>query len=124
MGAAACGGADDASTKSPKADLSAKESACVEVRAGIDAYNQLKFSEVQPHFVDAMPDAKAHAEKSDNRDAADLLEAIEFFADVPPLAYSKTPASKSSFEKYKAITLGQCEYGGPPPQETEDTVKT
>lgn len=85
---------------------------CVEVRAGIASYNSEDFDKVQPHFVKAEVVARRYAKASSSPKADDLLEAVKFFASVPPASYEKDAGARKLFRKYKAITLGYCEQDG------------
>lgn len=102
-------------------------SACVEVRAGISAFNTGDFEETVARFQDAVPLAKAEAEKADagaDSEAADLLlEAVEYYADLAPEDYVKSAANSPDFERYKQITLGQCLAGVPPASEEPPGVE-
>ena len=105
---AGCGSSGDPKPSDAVPTPSAREATCVEVRAGVAAYNAQDLDAVQPHFVRAEVFARKYATESSSREADDLLEAVKFFADVPPSGYSKDAASLKLFEKYKAITLGDC----------------
>lgn len=85
---------------------------CVEVRAGIASYNSEDLDKVQPHFVKAEVVARRYAKASSSSRADDLLEAVKFFAAVPPTGYSKDAGARKLFRKYKAITLEYCEQDG------------
>lgn len=113
---AGCGSTSTSKPNDDTSGLSARESACVEVRAGIAAYNTKQFKEVQPYFVKAKVFAQRYAKASADTEADKLLEAISFFADVSPDSYSKDTKTLKLFEKYKAITLGDCESDGDPTQ--------
>lgn len=97
-------GADESDPKAPPRD---EPSSCAEVRAGIDAFNQGDLEETVSRFKDALPLAEAAAEEEPSRMADDLLEAVEYYAELPAEDY---PAAVETpdFEKYKQITLSQC----------------
>ena len=101
-----CG--SDTPEKPTISSADAREKVCKLVRLGVTAYNDKDFDAVRPYFVEAKPFAQIHADGSKKSDASDLLEAVVFFAEVPPEEYSKDAASLKLFEKYKAITLGDC----------------
>ncbi|MGA8258511.1 MAG: hypothetical protein WB767_18215 [Nocardioides sp.] len=90
-------------------------SACTEVVAGIDAFNQGDFEGTVDHFEDAVPLAEAEAEVRGTTDAADLLEAVEYYAELAPEDYPAASMGSPEFARYKAITLGQCATDGPGP---------
>ena len=108
---AGCGSSGNPKPSDAATTPSAREATCIEVRAGIAAYNTQDLDAVQPRFVRAQVFAKKYAKESSSRKADELLEAVKFFADVPPSGYSKDAASSKLFEKYKAITLGDCVNG-------------
>lgn len=112
---AGCGSSGDpkpkAAAPAPTSSSSSREDTCIEVRAGVASYNAHDLASVEPHFVRAEVFAKKYAKETPGKAAADLLEAVQFFATVPPAGYSKNAASLKLFEKYKAITLGDCVTG-------------
>ena len=108
---AGCGSSGDPKPSDAATAPSAREATCIEVRAGVAAYNAQDLDAVQPHFVRAEVFARKYAKESSSREADDLLDAVKFFADVPPSGYSKDEAALKLFEKYKAITLGDCVNG-------------
>ncbi len=88
--------------------------ACVEVRAGIDAFNARDYQGTAGRFRLAVPLAQAQARTDPSRAADDLLEAVTYYAELAPKDYPQSAASSPEFAKYKAITLGQCmPVGGP-----------
>lgn len=113
---AGCGSSSTSKPKDVTTSSEARDSACIEVRAGIEAYNTNNFQNVQPHFVKAKVFAKAYATASKGTEADKLLEAIIFFTEVPPDSYAKDVKSSKLFEKYKAVTLGDCEITEDPGQ--------
>ena len=84
---------------------------CSEVRSGIDAFNHKDYTGTVAHFVKARPLAKRYAELSDDKEADDLLEAVEYYAHLPAKEYPRAFANSRRFFEYKKITLGQCETG-------------
>ena len=106
---AGCGSSGDPKPKDDATSSSSpREDTCIEVRAGVASYNAQDLESVQPHFVRAEVFAKKYAKQSSAKEADDLLEAVKFFADVAPNDYNKNATSLKLFEKYKAITLGDC----------------
>ncbi len=81
--------------------------ACAEVRAGIAAFNQGDYEETVTRFVEAVPLAEERLDGSD--EAADLLEAVRWYAELEPEDYPEAAISSPEFAAYKAITLGQCD---------------
>jgi hypothetical protein len=113
----ACGssGSDsDAIAKLSAKTLGAKT--CVEVRAGIDAFNQHNFTSTASHFKKAEVFAKLYYKKAQGPGSSTLLQAVDYYAHLPPKAYPKAARSSADFARFKAITLGQCEPAdGPTP---------
>lgn len=107
---AACGSSgsdsDDVATLSPRT-LGAKT--CVEVRAGIDAFNNHDFQGTQAHFKRAEVFAKLYYKKAQGAGSSTLLQAVDYYAHLPPKAYPEAARSSADFARFKAITLGQCE---------------
>ena len=114
---AACGspGSDtDAVAKLSAKELGAKT--CVEVRAGIDAFNEHDFQSTQAHFKKAEVFAKVYYKKAQGTESSTLLQAVDYYAHLPPEAYPEAARSSADFARFKAITLGQCEPAdGPTP---------
>lgn len=90
-------------------------SACAKVVAGINAFNQGDFEGTVAHFEDAVPLAEAEVEALGTPAADDLLEAIEYYADLAPADYPAASLSSPAFARYQAITLGQCASSGTGP---------
>lgn len=84
---------------------------CGEVRAGIAAFNEEDYEATVDRFEKARPLAEEYAELSDGKDADDLLEAVDYYADLPAEDYREAFTSSRQFLEYKKITLGQCESG-------------
>lgn len=99
---------------------SAATDACTEVRAGIDAFNTGDFDETVDRFRAALPLAEDQARTDDSTKAADLLEAVQYYADLEAGMYADAARTSPDFEKYKQITLGQC---GPIEQPNPDDVE-
>jgi hypothetical protein len=89
--------------------------ACVEVRAGIDAFNAGDFDGTVQHFRTALPLARRQAAADSSASARDLLAAVRYYAELAPGDYLTSSATSPDFAKYKAITLGQCEGAGVQP---------
>jgi len=94
-------------------DGGAGTTACDEVVRGIDAFNDGQLEETVRHFELAEPLAASEADAADSRAADDLLEAVRYYADLPPEDYLEAAASSPEFARYKAITLGLCAPGPP-----------
>ena len=80
--------------------------ACEEVRTGIEAFNLGDFVGTVEHFEAAVPLAEAQDDGSE--EAADLVEAVRYYAELDAEQYPEASRSSADFAKYKAITLGQC----------------
>lgn len=102
--ASACTAGEEAT----KAGADRGGSACDEVVAGIDAFNLGQYDETVRHFEAAVPLAEAQARDDDSQEAADLVDAVHYYADLPAEDYPDAARSSPEFAKYKAITLGQC----------------
>ena len=94
--------------------------ACTQVRAGIDAFNAGDYDETVDRFREALPLAEDQARSDDSQEAADLLEAVQYYADLEAGMYPDAARTSPDFEKYKQITLGQC---GPIEQPDPDDVE-
>ncbi|MDQ3484152.1 MAG: hypothetical protein M3445_01860 [Actinomycetota bacterium] len=119
--AACSSGGDDSSGSAPEppppstsSPSSTEPSACPEIRAGIDDFNAGDYESTVERFEAALPLAQAEDDEEDSAATADLLEAVEYYAVLPPEDYLEAAASSPEFAKYKAITLGQCDSGVPP----------
>lgn len=110
---AGCGGTSDSGSDAATAAPGAAD-ACMEVRAGIDAFNLGDYVETIGHFRKAVPLAVDEAKADDSQKAADLVEAVKYYADLDPEGYPEAARSSADFAKYKAITLGQCVPVGEP----------
>lgn len=85
---------------------------------GINAFNAGDFSITVDQFRKALPLAKAQVEADPSEAAADLYEAVSYYAELAPEDYPQSAASSPEFSKYKAITLGQCVSGEKPLEHT------
>lgn len=99
------GGSETAPPGAPDL-LVADSEACAEVRAGIDAFNVGEFDETVERFEAALPLAEEQDDGS--RMAADLVEAVRYYAELDAEAYPEAARTSPDFAKYKVITLGQC----------------
>ncbi|WP_160012129.1 hypothetical protein [Nocardioides sp. AX2bis] len=92
---------------SPGAAAPARTPACAVVRAGIDAFNEGDFEETVARFGEAVPLAEEQVDGSEQADQ--LLEAVRWYAALPPEDYAEAAVSSQEFQVYKAITLTQCD---------------
>ncbi len=105
-----------ASSAAPEQDRSprpAEQTACDEVVAGIEAFNRGDFEETVARFESAVPLAEAEDAAAGTRVSAALLEAVRYYAALPPGDYLAASAGSRDFARYKAITLGLCGSGQP-----------
>ncbi len=107
---AACG-ADEADPEPTAAEL--QQQVCVEVRKGIDAFNQNDYAETVRHFVKAKKPAKVNAKVDPEPEADALLDAVQYYANLDPADYPEAARTSEHFARNKAITLGQCTDGMP-----------
>ncbi len=89
------------------------EAACAEVRAGVDAFNAGDFEEAVARFRAAVPPAEERAERTPSARADLLLEAVEWYAALPPEDYPRASRRSEQFARYRAVTLAQCVVGEP-----------
>ncbi len=106
--ASGCAAGGEASKAESRAGSAPGATACDEVVAGIDAFNLGDFSSTVRHFRAAVPLAEAEARDDDSQEAADLVDAVHYYADLPAEDYLEAADSSPEFAKYKEITLGQC----------------
>ncbi len=99
--------ADDEPDQPPTGAAPARTPACAAVRAGIDAFNEGEYDETVARFVEAVPLAEEQLDGSDRADQ--LLEAVQWYAALPPEDYADAAVSSQEFQVYKAITLTQCD---------------
>lgn len=107
----ACGSSDGKS-----GDLSAAEAVqktCEEVRAGIDEFNLEDYEGTVKHFQRAVAPAEIYATVQPEAEARALLEAVNYYATLPPEDYPKAARSSAEFARNKAVTLNQCAFGEP-----------
>lgn len=108
--ASACSGGSDESGSAP-AELSASEAmsqTCEEVRLGIDEFNRDDYAATVEHFVKAKVPAKVYARVNEEPEADALLDAIEYYANLPAEKYPEAARSSENFARNKTITLEQC----------------
>lgn len=113
----ACGGEDPPSgspSEDPPAEpgpgtesAAATTPACEAVRAGIDAFNAGDYDETVDLFTEAVPLAEEQLDGSPQ--AEQLLEAVEWYAALPAEDYPEAAATSPEFQRYKDITLTQCD---------------
>ncbi|WP_323794043.1 hypothetical protein [Nocardioides sp.] len=96
-----------------RAPEQAEQTACDEVVAGIEAFNRGDFEETVNRFERALPLAQAEDDAAGTRLTAGLLEAVEYYAALPPGDYLAASVGSPDFARYKAITLGLCGSGQP-----------
>lgn len=97
-------------------DLSAAEAVqrtCEEVRAGIDEFNQKDYEGTVEHFQKAVPPAEIYPTAQPEPEARALLEAVHYYAALPPESYAKAARQSADFARHKAVTLNQCASGEP-----------
>lgn len=115
-----CSGTTDDPGPDPGSDPAATD-ACAEVRAGIDAFNTGDFDETVDRFRKALPLAEDQASADDSPEASDLLEAVQYYADLEAGMYAEAARTSPDFAKYKIITLSQCGPIEPPnPDDVEE----
>lgn len=96
---------DGASVEPGTPEVAAGEG-CAEVRAGIDAFNVGDYDETVERFEAAVPLVEADADGS--AASNQLVEAVRWYAELPAEDYLESSLTSADFERYKAITLGQC----------------
>ena len=97
----------DEDVPTPDEDVPVEDSdACEEVRTGIAAFNRGDYAGTVEHFEAAVPLAEAQDDGSET--AAELVEAVHYYAELDAGLYPGAARSSAEFAKYKAITLGQC----------------
>ncbi|WP_345463519.1 hypothetical protein [Nocardioides marinquilinus] len=130
LGACSSGGSDDDPDDGGSADVGAATTSsaapapedlaaalaevCVEVTAGIDAFNYGDLDETVARFEAAVPLAEAAAEEAPSAETEAMLEAVRYYADLPADDYLEASASSPEFLRHKNTTLTLCNYQGPP----------
>ncbi len=97
----------EGSEDDPPGAAPARTPACAEVRAGIAAFNEGDFDETVARFEEAVPLAEDQLDGSERADQ--LLEAVRWYAALPPEDYAEAAVSSQEFQVYKDITLSQCD---------------
>lgn len=97
----------------PSTTAAPERTTCDEVVAGIEAFNRGDFEETVARFERAVPLAQAEDDAAGTRVTADLLEAVQYYAALPPGDYLAASVGSPDFARYKAITLGLCGSGRP-----------
>jgi hypothetical protein len=105
---AGCGGASDSDDSPALSATQALERTCVEVRKGIEAFNDHDYAGTVRHFVKAEVPARVNAKKDPEPEADALLDAVEYYANLDPADYPDAARTSEHFARNKAITLGQC----------------
>lgn len=109
----ACSGGSERSDSPELTAAQAVQQACEEVRAGIDDFNRQDYVATVEHFEAAKAPAAVYADVDRAPEADDLLEAVEYYADLAPDDYPEAARSSKRFARNKAITLEQCVAGEP-----------
>lgn len=109
----ACGndGSDGQTGKLSAAD--AVQKTCEEVRAGIDEFNQKDYRGTVKHFQKAVSPAKIYAKAQPEPETRALLDAVNYYAALPPASYPEAARDSADFARHKAVTLNQCASGEP-----------
>lgn len=122
-GVSGCGSAERAGAPATATPTAEGSSACTEVLAGVDAFNQGDYASTVAHFRKAVPLAEAEAKQHPSPASDLLVEAVTYYADLAPRDYPESARSSLDFEKYKQVTLGQCDAPGrEPPTESPGQV--
>lgn len=95
--------------------------ACVEVEAGIDAFNEGDFEETVRRFEAALPHAEEHAAEQESERADLLLEAVRWYAALPPDEYADASRDSEKFARHQAVALAQCVVGEPGDEPSDET---
>lgn len=115
--AACTGGSDDDEAQS------AFDRTCSLVRSGVAAFNENDYDETVERFQAALQPARDLADATADERADELLEAVEYYAELPADAYREAFESSPDFKRHQATTLGQCGDAAPEdsPQEESQT---
>lgn len=81
---------------------------CSLVRSGVAAFNESDYDTTVERFRAALEPARALTEATDDTRADELLEAVEYYADLPADDYREAFESSPDFKRYQQTTLGQC----------------
>jgi hypothetical protein len=91
----------------------AVEQTCAEVRAGIDEFNRQDYAGTIEHFEKAKVPATVYARINTEPEADALLDAVQYYANLPAEKYPEAARSSENFARNKTITLEQCASGEP-----------
>lgn len=94
-----------------------RDEVCLEVNAGIAAFNQGDVDETVSRFEAAVPLARQADESTGTADSQDLLDATVYYAELAPEDYLAAAAVSPEFARFKQVTLGQC---APDPMAPDD----
>jgi hypothetical protein len=109
LGACSAGSDDPPAEKDTTISAAeAVQETCAEVRAGIDEFNRQDYAATVEHFEKAKVPAKVYAKVNTEPAADALLDAVEYYANLPPEKYPEAARSSENFARNKAITLDQC----------------
>ena len=114
---AVCSGGGSDAPKPPQVSMlnaaEAVQLTCEEVRAGIDEFNRQDYAGTVEHFEKAKGPAKVYARVDPEPEADQLLDAVEYYANLAPEDYPEAARTSEHFARNKAITLGQCASNDP-----------
>lgn len=113
VGACSGGGSGRTDADTELSAAEAVQQTCVEVRAGIDEFNRQDYVATVEHFEKAKVPAKVYAKVNTEPEADALLDAVEYYANLPPSEYPEAARSSENFARNKTITLNQCASGEP-----------
>lgn len=86
---------------------------CSLVRSGVAAFNEGDYDTTVERFRAAEDPARELSEATDDERADELLEAVEYYADLPAEDYQEAFETSPEFKRHQATTLGQCGDAGP-----------
>jgi predicted small lipoprotein YifL len=107
----ACGSSTPREPKLPppaKTEAGTQAQTCAEVQLGIDAFNDQDYVGTMKHFKRAEVYAKVHAREWGGAEAAALLQAVDYYAHLPPEAYPNAARTSVDFQRFTVPTLSQC----------------
>ena len=84
------------------------EQTCALVRSGVAAFNEQDYRTTAEKFEAALEPARQYAEAADTDRADDLLEAVEYYAELPAEQYRAAFEQSPEFKQHQVTTLGQC----------------
>ncbi|MCW2841118.1 MAG: hypothetical protein JWR55_2601 [Aeromicrobium sp.] len=112
----ACGDGESDSAPDDEPQLTAAEAVeqtCTEVRAGIDEFNRQDYAGTIEHFEKAKVPATVYAKINTEPEADALLDAVQYYANLPAEKYPEAARSSENFARNKTVTLEQCASGEP-----------